>query len=184
MVASRFFDTITVEEYLEAENDGNTRHEYVYGEIYAMAGASVPHNIITGNIFALFKAAAKQAKCRTYVSDMKVRVDEGIFYYPDVMVACQDVQDNYYESNPCVIVEVISRTTARNDLLEKRLAYTKIESLQMYLLVDSRKRWVTVYRRVGSQWEELMLTKEQTLELPCISGQLTFEEIYDGTDLT
>lgn len=184
MVTSRFFDTISVEEYLEAENDGDTRHEYVYGEIYAMAGASVPYNIVTGNIFTLFKAAAKQAKCRTYVSDMKVRVEEQIFYYPDVVVACQDIQDNYYETNPCVIVEVISRTTARNDLLEKRLAYTKMERLQLYLLVDSRKRWVKVYRRVGSQWEELMVGKDQTLEIPCISAQLTFEDIYDGTDLT
>jgi Uma2 family endonuclease len=184
MVTSRIFDTITVEEYLEAENDGNTRHEYVYGEIYAMAGASVPHNLINVNITTLFKLASKGTNCRVYASDMKVRVDEEIFYYPDVLVACQDIQDNYYENNPCVIVEVISKITARNDLLEKRLAYIKMERLQLYLLVDSRKRWVKAYRRVGSQWEEITVTKEQILEIPCISGELTLEDIYDGTDLT
>ncbi len=184
MVTSRVFDKITIEEYLEAENDGDIRHEYVYGEIYAMAGVSVNHNLVTGNIFALAKVAAKSSSCRVYVSDMKVRVDEEIFYYPDVLVACQDNQDDYYENNPCVIVEVISKTTARNDMLEKRLAYLKIETLQLYLLVDSRKRWVKAYRRLGSQWEEVCLSKEQILEIPGISAQLTLEDIYEGTDLT
>ena len=142
------------------------------------------HNLVAGNIFAIAKAAAKNSKCRVYISDMKVRVDEEIFYYPDIMVACQDIQDNYYENNPCVIVEVISKTTVRNDLLEKRFEYLKMESLQMYLLVDSRKRWVKAYRRLGSQWEELNLEKEQTLEIPCVSAALTLEDIYEGTDLT
>ncbi len=183
MVVSRIFDTITVEEYLEAENDGEHRHEYVYGEIYAMAGASVHHNLITGNIFALFKSA-KPSNCRAYVSDMKVRVEEEIFYYPDVIVTCQDIADNYYENNPCVIVEVISKSTARNDLLEKRLAYIKMESLQLYLLVDSRKRWVKGFKRVSSQWQEIIVTKDQAIEIPCVGTTLTLESIYEGTDLT
>jgi Uma2 family endonuclease len=181
---TRVFDRISVEEYLEAENDGAIRHEYVYGEIYAMAGASVNHNLITGNIFAILKAAAKTSHCRAYVSDMKVRVEAEIFYYPDVVVTCQEITDNYYENNPCVIVEVISKTTARNDLLEKRLAYIKMESLQLYLLVDSRKRWVKGYRRAGSQWQEISLAKDQAIDIPCIGTSLNLEDIYDGTALT
>lgn len=184
MVVSRIFDRISVEEYLEAENDGEHRHEYVYGEIYAMAGASVPHNLINVNITTLFKLASKGTKCRVYASDMKVRVDEEIFYYPDVIVTCQDIADTYYENNPCVIVEVISKSTARNDLLEKRLAYTKMESLQLYLLVDSRKRWVKGFRRVGSQWQEMTVIKDQPIEIPCIDTEMTLEQIYEGTDLT
>jgi Uma2 family endonuclease len=184
MVVSRIFDRISVEEYLEAENDGEFRHEYVYGEIYAMAGASVNHNLITGNVFALLKPSAKKSNCRVYVSDMKVRVEEEIFYYPDVVVACQKIQDSYYENNPCVIVEVISKSTSRKDVLEKRLAYLKIDSLQLYLLVDSRKRWVKSYRRVGSQWEETTLNKDSVIDIPCIETTLTMNDMYDGTDLT
>jgi Uma2 family endonuclease len=184
MLASRIFDTITVEEYLEAENDGEFRHEYVYGEIYAMAGSSVNHNLIAGNLFALIKPFAKKSKCRVHISDMKVRVEEEIFYYPDVLVACQDIGDPYYENNPCVVIEVISKTTARKDVLEKRLAYTKIDSLQLYLLVDSRKRWVKSYQRIGSQWQEINIEKDTVINIACVGATATLDDIYDGTNLT
>lgn len=184
MIPSRVFDRISVEEHLEAENDGDLHHEYVYSEIYAMAGGSVSHNLINVNITTIFKIASKSTKCRVQASDMKVRVDKEIFYYPDIVVTCQEIQNDYYENNPCVIVEVISKTTARNDMLEKRLAHLGMESLQMYLLVDSRKQWGKAYRRSGSQWHELSLFKGHALEIPCISAALTLEDIYEGTDLT
>lgn len=181
MVVSRVFDRISVAEYLEAEKDAERRHEYVYGEIYAMAGGSVQHNLITGNIFSLLKAA-RRTPCRIYVSDMKVRIEDELFFYPDVMIVCQDIADAYYEKHPCVIVEVVSRTTARTDLLEKRHAYLGLESLQLYLLVDSRKYWVRAYRRVGHQWQEESLDKGGTLEIPCTEAILTLEDIYEGVD--
>lgn len=180
MAVTRIFDRISVEEYLEAEEDADRRHEYVYGEIYAMAGASVKHNLITGNIFALLKSQSKQASCRVYVSDMKVRLEEELFFYPDVMVACQDIANDYYETNLCIIVEVVSRTTARTDVLEKRHAYLGLNSLQLYLLVDIRKHWVRAYRRIGNQWQEETLVKDSTLDMPCIGGTLAFDDIYDG----
>jgi Uma2 family endonuclease len=99
-------------------------------------------------------------------SDMKVKVEAEIFYYPDVVVACQEIINNYCEANPCVIVEVISKATACNDLLEKRLAYIKLESLQLYLLVDSCKRWVRGYKRAGSQWQEISVAKIRLLTFP------------------
>jgi Uma2 family endonuclease len=184
MVASRFFDRISVEEYLEAENDGEHRHEYVYGEIYAMAGASVPHGLITGNIFRMLGNAADETECRVFASDMKVRIDEEIFYYPDVLVACQDITDDYYENNPCVIVEVISKSTARKDTLEKRLAYAGISSLQLYLLVDSRKRWVKSYRCKGGKWEERLHGKDDIIDIPCVNAKLSLKDIYKKTDVT
>jgi Uma2 family endonuclease len=99
-------------------------------------------------------------------SDMKVKVEAEIFYYPDVVVACQEITNNYYEANPCVIVEVISKAAACNDLLEKRLAYIKLEGLQLYLLVDSCKRWVRGYKRAGSQWQEISVAKIRLLTFP------------------
>jgi Uma2 family endonuclease len=184
MVASRIFDRISVEEYLEAENDGEFRHEYVYGEIYAMAGASVNHGLITTNVSTAFNVASEKTECRVYASDMKVRVEEEIFYYPDVLVACQDITDDYYENNPCVIVEVISKSTARKDTLEKRLAYANLNSLQLYLLVDSRKRWVKSYRRVNNKWQETTHQENDGIDIPCIGATLTLKQIYNKTNLT
>ncbi|MGL4609098.1 MAG: Uma2 family endonuclease [Trueperaceae bacterium] len=167
MIPSRIFDTITVEEYLETEQDADVRHEYIYGEIYAMAGADVNHNIIAANISRHLGNAADKTDCRVYQSDMKVRVEEEVFYYPDVIVACQDIIDNYYENNPCVIVEILSKSTLRKDAMEKRLAYLALESLQLYLLVDSRKRWIKSYKRVGKKWEERIHQETDVINVPC-----------------
>jgi Uma2 family endonuclease len=115
---------------------------------------------------------------------MKVRVDEEVFYYPDVLVSCQDIADEYYENKPCVIVEVISKSTVRKDTQEKRLAYAGIESVQLYLLVDSRKRWVKSYRRVGNKWEERLHGESDAIDIPCVDARLTLEDIYKKTNLT
>jgi Uma2 family endonuclease len=183
MVVSRIFDTITVEEYLEAEQDADIRHEYVYGEIYAMAGASVPHGLITTNISSVLNNAADEIDCRVYASDMKVRVEEEVFYYPDVLVACQDIDDDYYENQPCVIIEVISKSTTRKDTMEKRFAYLNLDSLQLYLLVDSRKRWIKGYRRIKGKWEEHTYQDGEDIDIPCVKTKLTWKKIYAKTQL-
>jgi Uma2 family endonuclease len=184
MIVSRVFDRISVEEYLEAEQDADIRHEYVYGEIYAMAGADVNHNVIAANISRHLGNAADKTECRVYQSDMKVRVEDEVFYYPDVIVTCHDVVDNYYETNPCVIVEVASKSTARKDAMEKRFAYTALDSLQLYLLVDSRKRWIKSYRRIGKKWEERIHQENDVIDVPCVKAKLTWKKIYNKTKLT
>ena len=82
--------TISVEEYLEGEKDAPVRHEYIYGEVFAMAGGSDVHNTVTLNIASALVAAARQKGCRAYSSDMKVRVEDNLFYYPDVLFVCED----------------------------------------------------------------------------------------------
>ncbi len=80
------FDYVSVENYLEGEKVASVKHEYVYGQIYAMAGASKRHNLVAGNIFVNLQRVALQKNYAAYISDMKVRIAEDIFYYPDVMV--------------------------------------------------------------------------------------------------
>jgi Uma2 family endonuclease len=184
MVVTRIFDRISVEEYLEAEEDADRRHEYVYGEIYAMAGASVTHALITTNISSRFRVASEETPCRVYASDMKLRTEDEVFFYPDVMVACQKLANDYYESDACVIVEVVSKSTARRDALEKRLAYTAMKGLQLYLLVDSRKRMVKSYRQIKGKWVETEHPEDDSIDIPCIDTTLTFDEIYRKTDLS
>ena len=79
---------VTVEEYLELEKTSSVKHEYVAGEIHAMVGASRRHNRIAVNILRRLADAAEGGPCRVYISDMKLRAAEDVFYYPDVMVAC------------------------------------------------------------------------------------------------
>jgi Uma2 family endonuclease len=183
MIVSRVFDRISVEEYLEAEQDSEIRHEYVYGEIYAIAGANITHNLIASNISRHLGNAAEKTDCRVIQSDMKVRVEEEVFYYPDVLVACQEIEEDYYENNPCVIVEVVSRSTARKDTMEKRFAYLNLESLQLYLLVDSRKRWIKSYRRVKGKWEEQTYQEDEDIFISCLKTKLSWKQIYAKTKL-
>lgn len=179
---ARLVTEITVDEYLEAEQDGDVRHEYVYGEVFALAGASVTHNVICANIVHLLVGAAGR-DCRVYGSDMKLRVEERLFYYPDAMVVCRPPADDFYETSPCVVVEVVSPSTARKDRLEKRFSYLSLTSLQLYLLVDSRKRAVSGYYRQAEGWEERFFTVDDRVPVPCVGATLLFGELYDKTAL-
>ncbi len=183
MVKARILDGVTVAEYLEGEKDSEVRHEYLHGEIYAHAGASITHNLISGNIFRVLAAAADETTCRVYASDMKVRIEESVFYYPDVMVVCKAPTDEYYESEPCVIVEVLSESTSRKDRFEKRLAYQTMPSLELYLLVDSRKRKVTGYYRTPEGWLERTFGKEEAIDIPCLATHMPYRALYQKTSL-
>ncbi len=121
------FNLLTVEEYLKLEQDVEVRHEYVAGQIYAMAGASEAHNLIVTNLIAILRPHLRGSSCRTFVSDMKVKVktqQADIFYYPDLLVTC-DSNDNkkYFKTNPNLIVEVLSDSTETTDRREKRINY-------------------------------------------------------------
>ena len=113
--------SMSVDEYLEAERNAPMRHEYVAGQIFAMAGASDAHNTIAGNFFGRLKSDLRGRPCRVYISDMKVWIEAAqAFYYPDVVVTC-DPEDNgeYSKTRPCLIVEVTSPTTTVMDHREK-----------------------------------------------------------------
>lgn len=180
---ARLITEITVDEYLEAEQEAEVRHEYVYGEVFALAGGSVTHNVICANVVRLLGNAATESDCRVYGSDMKLRVEERVFYYPDTMVVCEPPADNFYETSPCVIAEVVSPSTARKDRLEKRFSYLALERLQLYLLIDSRKREVTGYYRQPQGWEERSFTVDNSIPVPCVGTNLRFGELYDKTIL-
>ena len=179
---ARLITEITVDEYLEAEQESEVRHEYIYGEVFALAGASVTHNVICANIVHLLVGAAGQ-DCRVYGSDMKLRVEDRLFYYPDAMVVCEPPADDFFETSPCVIIEVVSPSTARKDRLEKRFSYLALESLQLYLMVDSRKREVTGYYRQSQGWEERSFGVDNNITVPCVGADLSFNDLYKKTVL-
>lgn len=181
MDASEGLYSVSVAEYLEGEKDAAVKHEYVYGDVFAMAGGSDIHNTITINIVAVLLGAARQKGCRTYSSDVKVKVGESLFYYPDVMFVCEDDPNDYYKEKPCVIVEVLSASTNRTDKNEKRHAYLALPSLQLYLLVDSRRQFVLGHYRTKTGWEERSFSEGDEIPVPCADASLTFEDIYIQT---
>ena len=174
----------SVEDYLKYEADGRVRHEYVAGEIFAMTGASVAHNLIAGNIFTAFSNHLRGGACRAFMSDFKIRLKnnmEDIFYYPDVMVACgREGIEKYYLSNPKLIVEVLSPTTEAIDRREKSLHYRQIPTLEEYVLVAQEGYEVTLYRR-SEEWAFTALRSlEATAEFVSIGLSLPLAWIYEG----
>ncbi len=173
--------SLSVEDYLEMEKTATVRHEYVAGEVYAMVGVSRRHSRIAGNIFRLLAVAAAGGPCRLHQSDMKLQIED-VFYYPDVMVACEDEpEDPYYENSPCLVVEVVSPSTESTDRREKLAAYKRIPGLKAYLIVDqARMRVERHFRDEEGAWRRGDLVDEGRFSVPCPETSLSLAEIYEG----
>ena len=174
----------SVEEYLTFEQDGEIRHEYVAGQIFAMAGASEEHNLIVTNMIALLRPHLRGSSCRAFVSDMKVKVkvqQADIFYYPDLLVTCDpNDQERYFKTKPKLIVEVLSKSTETTDKREKRINYQTLESLQEYVLVYQNEIRVEIYRKnTQGKWTVETLEKDQVLQLDSVGLALTMADIYE-----
>ena len=174
---------IAAAEYLAGARQSEVRHEYLAGVVYAMAGASEEHNAIAGNIFAFLHAHLRGGPCRAFINDMKVRLvtaGDEIYYYPDVMVACDRRDtDRYYKAYPKVVIEVLSPETERTDRREKFLSYTQIESLEEYVLVAQDHMEVTVFRRSNAWQPERKTSAEQQFELGSLQATIPLRAVYD-----
>ncbi len=173
---------LTPEAYLLGENDNleGIRHEYVNGLLYAMTGASRNHNRITRRLIARLEQHLHGTSCEAFPSDMKVKVQNGDdvrFYYPDLQVTCTEEIDRYYNEHPCLIVEVLSDSTQRQDRTEKRLAYQTLPSLQEYVLLSQDSPYLELYRR-RSEWRRECYANAQEVTLESVRLTLTVEELY------
>jgi Uma2 family endonuclease len=176
------FPALSVEEYLACEREGDVRHEYVNGYVYALAGGSSRHNRITGNIHVHFWQLAQGKPCRVYQEGMKLRTGESVFYYPDVMVVCGKPEpDPFFETEPCILVEVLSPSTKATDLREKLVAYKSLPSVQTYLIVEAERLAVRhISKGEGGRWQQEDLTGDGDIPLPCLDGVLSLPQIYQG----
>jgi Uma2 family endonuclease len=175
-------DSLTVEEYMKLEESATIRHEYVAGEIHAITGATRRHNRIAGNIYATLLGAARGSDCRVYVETVKLRAAEDTIYYPDVMVACgPDPGDPYVESEPCLVVEVVSSSTEATDRREKLAAYKRMPGLEAYLIVAQDRKWVERhFRAEDGHWRRGDLADEGRIPVPCPETDLSLARIYEG----
>ncbi|MBK8454989.1 MAG: Uma2 family endonuclease [Thiofilum sp.] len=173
---------ITESEYLEGEKISPERHEYVAGQVYLMAGSSKRHNRIARSFINGLANAASEKNCEIYFSDIKVKIEKyQSYYYPDVVISCDDNDDEYYLTNPCIIIEVASDSTIRKDYLEKSLAYQSIPSLQAYLIVAQDKIQIDMLiRDENNEWQLKKLDKaEEQVYFPCLNASLNLAKIYN-----
>ena len=172
---------LTAEEYLREEATSPVKRELVEGVPYAMAGAGRAHNLIVTNLVLLLGPLARRKGCRLYVADMKLKVGEATFYYPDLMAVCAPPPESpLYEEAPCLVVEVVSEATEAIDRREKLWRYREIPSLQAYLLVDSRERRGEGYFRQGEGWLYRLWEGEGEVEVACLEARFSVSALYEG----
>ena len=170
-------------EYLAAERDAEVRHEYVDGVLFAMTGASRTHNLIATNLTIALGSRLRGTGCRVASSDMKVRLAEGRrYYYPDLVVSradARDEPDDYTETRPVMLVEILSDSTEQTDRRERLLAYQGLPSVTDYLIVSQRERSCERFTRDERGWTRATFGPGETIELVSLGLSLDVAEIYE-----
>lgn len=175
---------ITPQEYLAFERQAEEKHEFVDGIIYAMSGASLRHNTIAWNISANLHFQFRGRNCQAMASDMRVKVNETDYVYPDIVGLCGDVklEDEQVDTllNPTVIIEVLSKSTQNYDKNKKMALYQNLPTVQDYVLVAQDEYRVEHYQRKSqNQWLLTILTESaQILQLSSVNAEILFQDIY------
>ncbi len=168
---------ISEHDYLEGERISTIRHEYIDGDVYAMAGASKNHNRIAANVLRKLGEHLENTPCEPFSSDMKVKVGKN-YFYPDVIVVCDDkTEAEYYTESPIIIVEVLSRSTRQTDQSLKRLAYQNLPSLQEYVLIEQDFVDVEICRR-DRYWQSEHYYLGDEVYFAAIDLRLPVEVLY------
>ena len=141
---------MTAAEFLAWDATQTLKHEFVGGEVFAMAGGEDRNNTAALNLVVALRQHLRGSPCRVYASDVKLRVDAAdSFYYPDLMVTCSaaDAADRLVKREPILLVEVLSPSTAAYDRGDKFASYRQLPSLAEYLLVDVDSRRCDLFRK-------------------------------------
>lgn len=173
---------ITIEDYLKNELVAEIRHEYIDGAIYAMSGASKNHEKIAFNLARKLGNHLENMPCDIYSGNVKVYVGKTKFFYPDIMVVCNENSDNdYYTKNPLIIVEVLSKSTRRIDHTTKRFAYRQIETLQEYVLIEQDIVHIEVSRR-STGWDSQHYFLGDEIIFETLDLKISVADIYRRVD--
>lgn len=170
---------LTEAEYLQGELIATDKHEFVACEAYAMAGASEKHNVISGNFFAELYIQLKGKPCTPFIADMKVST-QGDFYYPDVMVVCDQHENDtdYAKYAPKLIVEVLSKSTRIFDHSIKQAKYLKIPSLEYYILIEQDFCEIQILSRAAGFIPQYYYLGDE-INFPHLNVSISVTDIYD-----
>jgi Uma2 family endonuclease len=180
----------TIEEYLEYEDASDEKHEYYQGEILAMSGARVTHNIITVNLLTKLKHTLKGKPCNPFNSDQRIFIpSNSLFTYPDISIVCGEIltrnNDDWNILNPSVVIEVLSPSTKSYDRGDKFKLYRDIPSLKEYILVDSESITIEAFHLNHTHHWELREYKkaEDILLVKTVQLSISLRDIYESTKL-
>jgi Uma2 family endonuclease len=174
----------TFKDYLDLEGASNVKHEFLDGEIYAMAGGSPRHAALTLAVGGTLLAQLRGGPGRAFSSDLRIRVRQtGLATYPDVAVVCgtleADPDSDATVTNPILIVEVLSPSTMDYDLGEKFERYRKIPSLQAVLYVSQAETRIEGRtRNADGTWTTRQATSGETVAIDAISCKLIVDDVY------
>ncbi len=185
---------LTFQEYINLERENDQKYEYHDGFVIAMAGGTINHSRISGNIFGKIWSLldSKGDKCEVFNSDTKLAFqDKKKYLYPDAMVVCGEIEEsehkNHGVTNPIIIIEVLSKSTEELDREDKFSLYKQIPSLEYYVLISQDKPEIEIYRRMKlekqdtnkSLWQIETLTGiDKTLSFPTLDLEIPFTDIY------
>jgi Uma2 family endonuclease len=182
-------NTLSPEAYLDLERAAEQKHEYVAGEMVAMAGGSPRHSLLAANcMFALMQALAG-GTCRVFGSDLRVCIHwDRLITYPDITVVCGPLQytDDRKDTvtNPSLIIEVLSPSTMNFDLGEKAARYRDVPSLQEFLMVHQTPVDVEHYKRLRDASWQITAYRDGTAVIPLASLDISLpvSAIYQGVE--
>ena len=172
---------ITEDEYLKNELVSETKHEYINGQTYAMAGTKKNHDRISTNIIRKFGNHLERRSCEVFGVDVKVKTAASRYRYTDGMVVCDDSGDDTYTETPVIIVEVISKSTRHIDRGAKLLEYINIPTLKEYIIIEQDFVSIDVYRR-SDKWISRNYALDDDVCFESIDLTLSVEEIYARVD--
>jgi Uma2 family endonuclease len=185
MIASRHPVRYTFAEYLAHEDASNTKHEFLDGQIYAMAGGSPEHSALISSVNGQLWSQLRGTPCAVHISDLRIRVLEtALATYPDIAIVCgaweRDPESRNTIINPKVIVEVLSPRTEEYDRGEKFEHYKKIPSLREYVLVAHDRRAIEVWARgAEDKWTKSLYGEGEKAPLESIGAPVDVDVAYD-----
>jgi Uma2 family endonuclease len=175
----------TYQEYVSFESGSNVKHEFLDGEIYAMAGGTPEHAALAASFIGSIAPQLRGGPCRVYTSDLRIRTASGLSTYPDVSVICGPPQleshgDSESATNPIILVEVLSRSTEEWDREGKFEHYKSLSSLRQYILVSHRERSVEIWTNDREQgWKRETAREGDVVDL-VLGVHLNVRELYDA----
>ena len=183
MVTATPRDRLTYEEYVARERTSEAKHEYVAGELFAMAGAKRAHNLISGNVVTILNTQLRDRPCLVFNSGVRVRTGDLVGAYPDVSALCgrpaflDEGEDDLL--NPTVIVEVLSDSTERYDRGEKFEHYQTVPSFREYVLASSTRPRIEVFtRQDDGGWLLRAYGPGEVAGMSSLDVSLAVDEVY------
>lgn len=179
---------MTIEQYLAFEEKSKRKHEFMDGEVFAMAEVKRNHSLIATNTTTELSILLREKPCEIHGSDIKIRIREGHYVYPDVSVVCNEIDfdsNNTTLLNPIVIFEVLSKSTESRDHGDKAEDYFKLASLRDYVMIAQNRVRVEHYSRIkkGKWTFEVLESLDDELVLSSIDCKISLKRIYSKVEL-